>query len=216
MSKPKKKLKCTGDPDIELFDRGLHIIGIDEAGRGPIAGPIFIGIVHFKKGAGLEKMGLKDSKKFTSEKKRREVEKKIIDDAWTCDVIEIPVSDIEEAVNINDLCDVYTAERILYPSLHSNSKVRILVDGNRKINGIPKDLQICRPKLDATSWHVAAASILAKTRQVRYMDKLHAHYPQYGFDRHHGYGTKEHFEAIKTFGLLKEHRASWIKPEKIT
>jgi len=209
---PKKKLECIGDPDVELFDQGYSIIGIDEAGRGPIAGPMFVGIVNFSD-ASCSKLGLKDSKRFSSEKKRRAVESKIRKQAWDYDVIRIPVNEIESAINLNDLFDQCTADSISCKGL--GKKVCILVDGNRKIKGLPQDIQICRPKLDATSWHVAAASILAKTAQTRYMESLAKKYPQYGFDKHHGYGTKAHFEAIKIYGFLDEHRKSWVKPEKL-
>ena len=220
---PKKKLECIGDPDVELFDQGYSIIGIDEAGRGPIAGPMFVGIVHFSD-ASCAELGLKDSKRFSSEKKRCAVDAKIRKHSWNYDVVRIPVSDIESAINLNDLFDQYTAENVLHGSVNGNSwaaryikvnKIRVLVDGNRKIKGIPQDIQICRPKLDATSWHVAAASILAKTAQTRYMESLAKKNPQYGFDKHHGYGTKAHFEAIKMYGFLDEHRKSWVKPEKM-
>jgi len=224
---PKKKLECIGDPDVELFDQGYSIIGIDEAGRGPIAGPMFVGIVNFSDaslGPSLGQLGLKDSKRFSSEKKRRAVDTKIRNVAWNYNVVRIEVPEIESAINLNDLFDQYTAESVLHSSVgggwalarHTrDNKIRVLVDGNRKIKGIPRDIQICRPKLDATSWHVAAASILAKTAQTRYMESLAKKYPQYGFDKHHGYGTKAHFEAIKIYGFLDEHRKSWVKPEKL-
>lgn len=229
---PKQKLECIGDPDIELLKEGYQLIGIDEAGRGPIAGPMFVGIVHFKKQRDCCDLGLKDSKRFSSESKRRKIEQKIEKTAWEHSVCVIPVSEIESAINLNDLFDKYVAKCALemwpltIPYIPfstwqspvwkgSATKIRILVDGNRKINGIPKEIQICRPKLDVTSWHVAAASILAKTAQVKYMEILHKRHPDYGFAKHRGYGTKDHFEAIKKYGFLKEHRQSWIKPEKI-
>jgi ribonuclease HII len=216
MSKP--KLECNGDPDREYFNEGYDwILGIDEAGRGPICGPMYLSIVAWNINdlPELATFGLKDSKKL-SDKKRRELARAIKCAASETTVVKrIPAQEIDSAININDLFDMYAT--MAYKELVRNNytikyhKHILLVDGNRKINGIPQDKQFCRPRLDATSWAVAAASIVAKDCQVFYMEMLHKDNSEYGFDRHRGYGTKTHFEAIRKNGFCKEHRRTWIK-----
>lgn len=229
MSK-KIKLECTGDPDKDYTNK--HVFGIDEAGRGPIAGPMFAGIVGFMPffinecQDQIESIGLKDSKQL-SEKKRFAIEEDIYNKSSIQKVVEISAQDVDSAVNINDLFDKRVSEYMVgiiqnhfgYSGKKCLSflkeKCIILMDGNRKISGLPLDIQVARPKLDATSWSVAAASILAKNAQVRYMQNLDKKNPEYQFAKHKGYGTKLHFEVIKSFGFHEEHRKSWINKDKI-
>jgi ribonuclease HII len=223
----KIKIKCTGDPDTNY--PGKYVFGIDEAGRGPIAGPMFVGIVGFMPfflaecQDQIKEIGLKDSKQL-SEAKRFEIEKSIIAQTNSI-VVEIPAKEIDKAININDLFDRHVSDNFydFIWSLFGNKNIdkfirercMVLVDGNRKINGIPFVSQYCRSKLDASSWSVAAASIRAKNAQVKYMQQLHKYRPEYNFGKHKGYGTKEHFETIKKYGFNEEHRMSWIDKGKL-
>jgi len=229
--KTTNKLQCTGEIDRSF--PGKYVFGIDEAGRGPIAGPMFVGIVGFMPFCladckdQIESIGLKDSKQL-SEKKRFIIHDMIYQQAThTTEVVKIPALYIDNAVNINDLFDQTVSERLVgligehfgYYRTHCYNFLKkrciILVDGNRKIKGLPPEIQVAKPKLDATSWSVAAASILAKNAQVRYMYELDKKNPEYHFAKHKGYGTKLHFEAIKSFGFHEEHRKSWINKEKL-
>ena len=228
----KIKLECTGDPDKEYPDK--IVIGIDEAGKGPIAGPMYAGIVTFGLMADYEddviELGLKDSKQLSEKKREKigtDIKSMVNIESATMLVVEMPADEIDKAVNMNDLFDKYVAKGLrnllqrhtglVGKKLESFIKhdCIVLMDGNRKIKGIPQDIQIARPKLDATSWAMAAASIIAKNAQVKYMRKLHKESPEYEFGSHKGYGTKAHFEAIKKNGFHDEHRKSWIKSEKI-
>jgi len=161
--------------------------------------------------------GLKDSKQLSA-KKRDLISLRLKDQSfWFYRVVSIPAEEIDQAVNINDLNDMYVCKAVnsIFEAQGIKDGAVFFVDGNRKVKGLPFESQIAKPKLDATSCSVAAASILAKHAQEKYMQKLHVDFPQYNFAKHNGYGTKEHFEMIKKYGLHKEHRKSWISKDKI-
>lgn len=192
---------------IYLFDDLLRsnfptICGVDEAGRGPLAGDVFAAAVILPQG--LEIKGLNDSKKITP-KKRDELFDIIKEKAISYCVASASVEEIEE---MNILGATMLAMGRAVDGLSKVPDLAI-VDGNQvpdiscEVHNVVKG--------DAKSASIAAASILAKVSRDRYMLKLHDEYPQYGFDKHKGYGTKRHFEMIMQHGRSEVHRASFLK-----
>lgn len=181
-----------------------YLAGVDEAGRGPLAGPVFAAAVILP--PDLEIEGLDDSKKL-SEKKREALYDIIVENALCYAVCTAEVPMIEE---INILNATMFAMRSAVEKL-SYIPQRILIDGNRA----PKDLILPHETLvkgDGTSQSVAAASILAKVSRDRFCrEVLEKNYPEYEFAKHKGYGTKLHFEKIVEFGPCPEHRLSFLR-----
>lgn len=190
--------------DIEAAAReqGKTVIcGCDEAGRGPLAGPVFAAAVILPHG--IEIPALNDSKKLT-EKQREKLFDIITEVAIDYAVASASVEEIEE---INILNASMLAMKRAVESL-KNTPDYALIDGN-----IARGFDIdARPviKGDALSPSIAAASILAKVSRDRYCMEMDALYPEYGFAKHKGYGTKLHTEAIKTYGLTPIHRPSFL------
>ena len=187
-----------------MYDIGhQNICGIDEAGRGPLAGPVVVASVVLPRDSMIE--GVNDSKKI-SEKKRERVFEEIIKNAVSYGTGIIDESKIDE---INILQATKLGLTISLKELNIKPDV-ILVDALQGIDtlGIPYKSII---KGDAASYSIAAASIIAKVTRDRIMlgyDKL---YPEYGFAKHKGYGTAEHIAAIKKYGLCPIHRLSFTK-----
>lgn len=182
-----------------------YIAGVDEAGRGPLAGPVFAAAVILPENIYIE--GINDSKKL-SEKKREQLFDVICEKAAAYCIAEVSEKQIDE---INILNATFEAMNKAVDGL----KIRpdyVLIDGNR-INGmkIPHETIV---KGDAKSISVAAASILAKVSRDRLMYKMAEKYPEYGFDKHKGYGTKAHCDAILKYGPCEIHRTTFLK--KIT
>lgn len=181
-----------------------YLAGVDEAGRGPLAGPVFAAAVILPPDFEIE--GINDSKKL-SEKKREALYDIIVKNALCYAVCTAEVPMIEE---INILNATMFAMRSAVEKL-SYIPQRILIDGNRA----PKDLILPHETLvkgDGTSQSVAAASILAKVSRDRFCKEvLEKNYPEYEFAKHKGYGTKLHFEKIVEFGPCPEHRLSFLK-----
>ena len=181
-----------------------YLAGVDEAGRGPLAGPVFAAAVILP--PDLEIEGLDDSKKL-SEKKREALYDVIVEHALCYAVATVEVPMIEE---INILNATMFAMRSAVEKLPYIPQ-RILIDGNRA----PKDLILPHETLvkgDGTSQSVAAASILAKVTRDRFCKEiLETKYPEYEFAKHKGYGTKLHFEKIVEFGPCPEHRLSFLR-----
>ncbi len=178
------------------------ICGVDEAGRGPLAGPVFAAAVVLPEGLIIE--GLNDSKKLT-EKKREELFTVICEKAVSYSIASASVSEIEE---LNILGATFLAMKRAVEGLKECDYA--LIDGNR----MPKDLPVqaeCIIKGDSLSYSIAAASVLAKVSRDRLLLELHKEYPEYNFKKHKGYGTKEHIENIKKFGPSKIHRPSFLK-----
>lgn len=178
------------------------ICGVDEAGRGPLAGPVCAAAVILPEH--LEIPGLTDSKKLT-DKKRRELFPLIQEQAVAYG---IGLASQEEIDEINILQATFLAmERAL-----SQLDVRpdmVLIDGNRERDfGVPVQTVI---KGDSLSANIAAASILAKVTRDNLMVELAKQYPQYGFEIHKGYGTKAHYEALRQYGASPIHRRSFLK-----
>ncbi len=178
------------------------VCGIDEAGRGPLAGDVYAAAVIFDEGTVIE--GINDSKKLT-EKKRELLFDEICEKAKAYCIATASVAEIEE---INILNAAMLAMKRAYEGLGMKSDM-ILVDGN-KLPPIEGNVRAV-VKGDATSASIAAASILAKVARDRYMDGLAAQYPEYGFEKHKGYGTKAHYEAVDRYGLCPVHRPSFFK-----
>lgn len=176
--------------------------GIDEAGRGPLAGSVFAAAVILDKNNKIE--GLLDSKKITA-KKRNELAKAIQEKslAWC-----VASATVEEIDNLNILQATMLAMTRAYNGLNIKPNL-VLIDGNR----VPNQISDCETKAiikgDDTHDCIAAASILAKTFRDNYCLDLHLQFPQYGFDRHKGYGTKLHLEMIQEHGPCKQHRKSF-------
>ncbi len=180
-----------------------YIAGIDEAGRGPLAGPVVAAAVILPKGCLIE--GVNDSKKI-SEKKREKLYDDIIERAiaWGVGI---------KDNNIIDEINILEATRLAMHEAVCNLKTNpdfIFIDAEKKVdtNGIPY-LPII--KGDALSISIAAASIIAKVTRDRMMREYDKVYPEYGFEKHKGYGTKAHIEAIKEYGLTPIHRRSFTK-----
>lgn len=179
------------------------ICGIDEAGRGPLAGPVVVASVIMPRNSMIE--GVNDSKKI-SEKKREELYDKIIDEAISYGVGIIDQTEIDE-INILEATKkgltTSLKELTLKPDL-------ILVDALKGIDtlGIPYKSII---KGDALCYSISAASIIAKVTRDRIMRQWDEIYPQYGFEKHKGYGTAAHIAAIKEYGLCPIHRRSFTK-----
>ncbi|HIZ82903.1 MAG TPA: ribonuclease HII [Firmicutes bacterium] len=181
----------------------LHICGVDEAGRGPLAGPVCAAAVILPADCGIE--GLNDSKKLT-EKKREALYDPIREAAVAYG---IAFASVEEIETFNILQATFLAMERAVAQLEPAADFA-LIDGNRLPAGLPIPARTL-VKGDALSASVAAASILAKVTRDRYMLEQAAAYPQYGFEKHKGYGTKAHVEAIKAFGPCPIHRPSFLK-----
>lgn len=193
--------------DYELekkyMDEGYSLVaGMDEAGRGPLAGPVVAACVILPDG--LEDLGINDSKKL-SEKKREELFEIIIEKAVAYAVCSADEKEIDE---INILNATFLAMKRCTEKINIKPDL-ILVDGNQKPNtGID---EVTVVKGDSKSISVAAASILAKVTRDRIMKDFALQYPEYGFERHKGYGTKLHYEMIREYGVLPIHRRSFLK-----
>ena len=186
-----------------LYAEGYKAIcGVDEAGRGPLAGPVCAAAVILPKG--LELPGLNDSKKLT-DKKRRELFPIIKEQAIAYG---IGFASHEEIDEINILQATYLAMERAIAQLEGKADFA-LIDGNRaKDFGLPVRTVV---KGDSLSASIAAASILAKVTRDDIMMEMAEKYPQYGFEVHKGYGTKAHYEALRAHGHSEIHRISFLK-----
>ncbi|MEG2814396.1 MAG: ribonuclease HII, partial [Oscillospiraceae bacterium] len=191
--------------DLFEYDKaeGIDLIcGVDEAGRGPLAGDVYAGAVILPQNYFLE--GLNDSKKL-NEKRREELYEIIVKDALSFGVGIATVAEIDEK---NILQATFLAMKRAVEKLSIEPKL-VLVDGNQN----PKlDIHSrCVVKGDATSASIAAASIIAKVSRDRYMKELAKQYPQYQFEKHKGYGTTVHYKCLDEFGISDVHRKSFLK-----
>ena len=186
----------------ELRNDGyLHIAGVDEAGRGPLAGAVYAAAVILPEDIFIA--GLDDSKKL-SEKKREQLFDEICEKAVAYSIAYATESEIDE---INILNATHLAMNRAVDGL-SISADYCIVDGNSIKNmATPHETMV---KGDAKSASVAAASILAKVTRDRYITELAKEYPEYGFEKHKGYGTKAHTDAILKYGVLPIHRKSFL------
>ena len=186
------------------YQEGIDLVcGVDEAGRGPLAGPVCAAAVILPRDLEIE--GLNDSKKL-SDKRRRDLYEVITEQAISYGIAMVDEKVIDE---INILQATFLAMRQAVLQL-SEKPALALVDGNREpdFGDIPIKTII---KGDSLSANIAAASILAKVTRDRFMEEQDAIYPQYGFCVHKGYGTKAHYEALRTYGPCPIHRRSFLK-----
>ncbi len=186
-----------------LYQQGYTCIcGVDEAGRGPLAGPVCAAAVILP--ADLEIPGLNDSKKL-SDKRRRELTPVIKENAIAYG---IGMASHEEIDAINILQATFLAMERALGQLEGKADFA-LIDGNREKDfGLPVKTVV---KGDSLSANIAAASVLAKVTRDDFMDAMALKYPQYGFQIHKGYGTKAHYDALRTYGHCEIHRMSFLK-----
>lgn len=188
----------------ELINKGYkYICGIDEAGRGPLCGPVVAAAVILNPQEDIE--GINDSKKL-SEKKREELYDVIMEKAIAVGIgmSDIPIIEKENILGATKLAMIDAVKNLkTLPDF-------VIIDGNQDIN-IDVD-KMTLVSGDALSKSVAAASIIAKvTRDRLLISKYEKEYPKYGFAKHKGYGTKQHIEAIKKYGITEYHRPSFCK-----
>ena len=198
-------------PEIELMDKGYSLIaGVDEVGRGPLAGPVVAAACIFDRD--VEIVGIDDSKKL-SEKKREQFFDEIKDKALaygigeaSCEVID--EINILEATKLAMKRAIDEADKMLESK--GRDRIQIVIFDAVKINDLKKE-QMSVIKGDQTYFSVAAASILAKVTRDNLMKEYDKVYPEYGFASNKGYGTKAHYEGIKKAGITEIHRKSFLK-----
>lgn len=185
------------------FEKGFQVIcGVDEAGRGPLAGPVCAAAVILPPNADIP--GLNDSKKL-SDKKRRELFPIIKEQAIAYGIAFV---DHQKIDGINILQATYMAMGQAIAQLSAKPDLA-LIDGNRAADfGVPTETVVHGDSLSAS---IAAASVLAKVSRDDYMLEMAKEYPQYGFEIHKGYGTKAHYAAITEHGTCPIHRMSFLK-----
>ena len=187
----------------EYREKGFNIIcGVDEAGRGPLAGPVYAAAVILPSDCVIE--GLNDSKKLT-EKKREALFDEIKEKALAYGIASADEKEIDE---INILNATFLAMKRAIASLSVKPDLA-LIDGNQKPHTDIEEVTVI--KGDAKSMSIAAASVLAKVSRDRFMLEMAEKYPQYEFARHKGYGTKLHYEKITQYGVCDIHRRTFLK-----
>ncbi len=185
----------------KYYDMGYELIaGVDDAGRGPLAGPVFAAAVVFAKDTFIPEIN--DSKKLT-EKKREELFEVITQKALYYNIVSVSEQEIDR---INILTATLKCFNLAVSGLGKLPDIA-LIDGNR-CGEMPTQFETI-VKGDAKSMSIAAASILAKVARDRYVTELDAKYPEYNFKKHKGYGTKEHLEAIAKHGPCPIHRMTF-------
>lgn len=200
-NKELKRLEQMSSYENALYSKGLqYIAGVDEAGRGPLAGPVFAAAVILPQNIKIN--GINDSKKLTAQK-REELYDIIIDKALAYCIVSVSAEEIDR-INIRNATQEAMLAAIKDLSI---TPQHVLIDGEDLENiSIPYTTIV---KGDSLSISIAAASILAKVSRDRYIQSFDSIYPEYGFKKHKGYGTKEHIEAIKKHGLCPIHRKSF-------
>ena len=195
---PEEKLQRLTQIERELWAQGASIAGIDEVGRGPLAGPVVTACVSIPQDRLV--LGVDDSKKL-SEKRREALYDQLIAAADYCRTCFLGPEVIDEI-------NILNATKRAMETCGAEFNGVFLVDAVKGLN-LPGEI---RPIIhgDALSYMIGAASIVAKVARDRYMIELDAKYPMYGFARNKGYGTKEHIEALKKYGPCPEHRRTFI------
>ena len=201
VAKESERLQMLCTHENELYQKGLtYVAGVDEAGRGPLAGPVFAAAVIFSPGTVIAHIN--DSKKLSA-KKRESLYDIITQRALDYQIAYVSAQEIDK-INIKNAAILAMKKAI------QSLKVcpeHILVDG---VDFTATDMAYTNIiKGDSLSLSIAAASILAKVSRDRYIEKMEDTYPQYGFLKHKGYGTKEHIEAIKKHGICPIHRKTF-------
>lgn len=215
--KTKTKILELFEFDKNLADNVTFVIGTDEAGRGPGAGPVFAAAVCFCKETDdevFEKLQILNDSKQLTEKKRDELFESILElekaGKCICSVQAGSVEQIEKMNILNTSLDCMKRSCNHVFGKLSDKSVKVLVDGNRVIKNfsIPQAVVI---KGDSKSAAIAAASILAKVSRDRFMDELAKKFPQYRWEKNKGYLSSEHIAAIKEFGPTKWHRKKFLR-----
>ncbi len=202
--KEEERLHLLKEEEEKLYNTGLnYICGIDEAGRGPLAGPVVVGAAILPKNSFIE--GVNDSKKV-SEKKREILYEKITEEAiaWSVGIIDQKMID---EVNILNATKLGVTEALT--KLKKKPEL-ILVDALQNMDTLGINYKSII-KGDAKCYCIAAASIIAKVTRDRIMRQWDEVFPEYGFAKHKGYGTKAHIEAIKQYGICPLHRKTFVK-----
>lgn len=208
--KEEERLQKMLEIEESLYSKGIKLVcGVDEAGRGPLCGPVVAAAVILKPDSKIE--GVNDSKKL-SEKKREQVYDNIMENALA---VGVGMSDVDVIESVN----ILNATKLAMKEAISKLKVQpeyVLIDGNQMIDiKIPGETVVHG---DAISESIAAASIVAKVTRDRMLIEWDKTYPEYGFAKHKGYGTKAHTDAIAKYGLTPLHRpsfcAKFVKGEK--
>ena len=212
-----RKVKKMVTPDFyreeKLFKKGYeNVAGIDEVGRGPLAGPVVAVAIIFSKSKLLNKLlevGIRDSK-LLSAKKREYLAELILEKchSWSVGIVSEEVID-----RINILEASLLAMRKAVENLETKPDF-LLIDGKQTIKNYPVS-QIAIPKADQSVFSVSAASILAKVTRDKILIDLDKKYPEYGFAQHKGYGTKFHLEVLNKIGPCKIHRKTFSPVEKL-
>lgn len=190
------------DIDAGLYEKYANICGVDEAGRGPLAGPVYAAAVILPKG--FELPGLDDSKKLT-EKKRESLFDLIRDGAIAYSIASASEREIDE---MNILNATYLAMNRAVEGLAVKADFA-LIDGNRSTGILLPNETVVGG--DGIYSCIAAASILAKVSRDRFMLEMAKKYPEYAFEKHKGYGTKLHYERLREHGPSEVHRLSFLK-----
>lgn len=189
----------------------MLVIGVDEAGRGPLVGNVVAAAVAFPSGFTID--GLTDSKKL-SENKREELYKQIKGSChWSCSQASSDEIDQFNILEATMLAMTRAIKQLKIEIGNSNELIEVLIDGNRC-----PDIENCRAivKGDLTEPVISAASVIAKVTRDRQMIELDQAYPEYGFARHKGYGTKAHLEALENFGPIEgQHRLTFGPVKKL-
>lgn len=199
--KEKERLEHMLVLEEKHYQEGHQVIcGIDEAGRGPLCGPVVAAAVVLPRGACIE--GVNDSKKL-SQKKREQVYEEILKNALS---VSVGIADVDVIEEVNILNATKLAMKKALESLLVKPDM-VLIDGNQKIHTDIKQETVISG--DAISESIAAASIIAKVTRDNMLIEYDKQYPEYGFAKHKGYGTKAHIEAIQRYGLTPIHRPSF-------
>lgn len=192
-----KSKVCTNEYEHEYWAQGYSVIGIDEAGRGPLAGELVVAGVQFE--MGYENPAIYDSKAL-SEKKREELFQQIQEDALYFEIIQVPIEEI-------DRYNIYRADQMAMHRIAMNLPGEIVLTDAMPLELDKKVIPLV--KGDQKSISIAAGSILAKVTRDCLMLKYDAMYPEYGFKKNKGYPTKQHLEAIEKYGITPIHRRSF-------
>lgn len=204
------RLQCSFQ--IEKQIQKDFVVGADEAGRGPIAGPVVAAMLCFPKSAyedsSAEMAMIQDSKKLSASKRKMLVPWIYENALW----VKVGFVDSDRVDKINILQATFEAFRKCYQAACSDGRKIdiVLVDGNQQIPGL-QVAQRCVIGGDRFSKSIAAASIIAKEARDDFMREAHEKYPQYNFEKHKGYGTKAHWEALEEHGPIDMHRTSFLK-----
>ncbi len=197
----KERRQALYDYDLALWRAGERFAGIDEAGRGPLAGPVVAACVVFPPAAAIIDF-IDDSKKL-SEKRREEIFGEICRRAEFVSVGQVEAEEI-------DRINILEATRLAMRRAALGAPAPLfLIDAVKDLGLEGSERPIIHG--DAVSYSIAAASIIAKVTRDRQLRALDARYPGYGFARHKGYGTAEHMQAIRELGMCPEHRRSFLK-----